>query len=525
MADFDRLTFEDAKAIVDKNLPADHETNAAFAAGDHWQAKDGWIGPSPAESDSDADSVWDEIEAGFVSKNAIGEVLDRHADAVISQEPDYSLTPRRPLKDKEEPSRQERALIEEGTGAFVDWWDKRRVLRDVRAALRIALRGERCCLRPFVPHGILQGDTNGQLFVPLGTLQQSFKRLYLDVVEPDAGAIEYDPDTREAIGVFLFSQAEKVTDLETETKNFAELHYLDEKGQTVIRRVGENVDERITLNLGGRLAFYELRLDPFITAPIRSNQKLLNLALTMLTRNVVLGGFLERVIFNAAVPGRWVTDSETGVKTFVANDYQVGAGTSKVWSGNPIYGNPNDKSVITGYTTPTMLRFDPVPVDTFVETKKEAYRNILEEAKQLHVLISADATASGESRKQAERDFQRSLRGSVTAMNDLLRWLIETSLAMAAHFSGQPGRFEPLRAVASCNVDAEQISSSDIQDTIKLKEASIISTETAMVRVGVDDPAVELAKLAEEREANVEAAAQEVVESEEGADEEERQAA
>lgn len=508
MADLDNLTYEDAQAIVSENLSEDAAVNKLFVDGDHWQDQDGWIGPMPAENESNAETVWEQIENGFISKNAINEILSRHADSVISQEPDWSLTVRRSLKEnvpdpknpgekvKEKPNEAEQMLIDEGTAALVDWWDRRKILREIRRALRVALSGERACVRLYVPDGLAVADASGVLVAPRGTLPESFERLFIQVIEPSRAAIEPDPDTQMDVGAFVFSEKPGLGNAVPEPQNLAELHYLDKQKRAVIRRVGDGVNERMTLDLNGRLAFHELELDPFITAPIRSNQKLLNMALTMLARNSVLGGFLERVMLNAVMPGTFVDDPDNeGKKIFQPSVYQTGAGASNVIMGAPIYGDSQDRTKVTGYTSPSIVYRDPVAVDTFIATKKEAYQNILEEAHQLFVLISGDATSSGESRKQAERDFQRSLRATVTAMNDMGRWLLEAALAMAAGFSGQAAAFKQLRAVFACNVDAEQLSSADIQDTINLKKEKIISTETAMARVRVDDPDAEMAKI------------------------------
>src|SRR5262245_60299331 len=120
---FDDWTLEDARSTVAEDEPEDAAVNKKFYEGDHWQNREGWIGPKPAETDDQAESVWAEIEAGFVSKNAVAEVIDRHANAVIGREPSWSLTPRRELTDEEQPTADEQARIEEGEAALTAWWD------------------------------------------------------------------------------------------------------------------------------------------------------------------------------------------------------------------------------------------------------------------------------------------------------------------------------------------------------------------------------------------------------------------
>lgn len=495
---FDDYTYSDAQTVVAKRLDAaTFQSNRAFYHGDHWQKGDGWIGPKPSDNDTDAESVWAEIEAGFVSKNAAREVVDRHANAVLSQEPDWDVTPRRALKADEQPTTAEQSLIDEANAALMTWWNEKEILKLLQDALAKALWGERACLRLYVPIGLTERDDDAQtVAVPKGTLEESFARLHLEIVEADRGAIERDIDTQSKIGVYLFQDVTPLIAGQTQHANFAELHYLDENHRAVIRRVGEKEDQQIALDLNQRLAFYELCLPPFLTEQVRSNNKLLNMALTMLARNVVLGGFLERVLLNAQLPGEWVDDpTRPGTKMFQPREFKVGAGSTNALAGLPIYGEPTRPGVITGYANPSVVYRDPVAIDTFVGTKAEAYQAVLEEVHQLHALIAGDATASGESRKQAEKDFLKSLRKTINAVNDAVRWLLETSLAMAANFSEQTNRFDELRATSTCNTDAAEITSGDIEDAIKLKDAKLLAPTTAMARVGVADPSAESTKV------------------------------
>jgi hypothetical protein len=237
--------------------------------------------------------------------------------------------------------------------------------------------------------------------------------------------------------------------------------------------------------------------DPLITEPVRQHQALLNMAKTMLGRNVVLGGFLERILLNAQLPGAWDGD------TFVPDPLRVGAGTTNVLAGLPIY---NERGEVSGYTSPSVVYRDPVPVTTFEATAMAAYRGILEETFQTHVLETVSSAASGESRKQARADFAASLGPTVAEAERAGRWLIETALAMAAAFSGQPGRYDGLRGVFACRVDTGPVSSDEQAQARENVKAGIMSEETAMARVGIDDVDAEKARIAAERAARQERA-------------------
>jgi hypothetical protein len=213
---------------------------------------------------------------------------------------------------------------------------------------------------------------------------------------------------------------------------------------------------------------------------------------------VVLGGFLERTYLNAQLPGREEDDpNRPGQKRFVPERLHVGAGATNFISGVVTGIDQNGNDVIA---TPQLIYRDPVPVTTFRDTKAESYRTILEEVQQLHALISGDATSTGESRKQARSDFEESLSDTKTQVEAAIRWLLETVLAMAATFAGQPGRYASLRASVTCRLNLGPISSEDQRVAKELVEAEIISRETGRNWVGVDDVDAEAAKIEAEQE-------------------------
>ena len=104
---FDEWTRETAQQVVKDNTDEFAATNDRFVSGDHWQNRAGWIGPHPGPGDADASMVWDEIQKAFVSRNAMGEAVARHVAGVVGHEPQWSLTPRRPLKPEDEPTAEE----------------------------------------------------------------------------------------------------------------------------------------------------------------------------------------------------------------------------------------------------------------------------------------------------------------------------------------------------------------------------------------------------------------------------------
>lgn len=483
-------------------IPSGYAANKRLYAGDAWLDGLGWLGPRPSAGEADAASVLLEIRRAFVSKNAVKEVVNRHRGGVIGQEPQWKLTVRRALgkvtevqddgttkEVDEQPTEAEQALIAEAEAALTEWWDERGAHGELKRATVAVLLAHRGLLRLFVPPGLL---INGS--VPRADLTTSMGRVYLHAPDPTQATVTTDAATQQQAGIYVYADEEA----DKQKNERAELVYLDDLGRTVIRILGgEQEDAAAPLDLGGHLTIYELERDALITPQVRQLQALLNMALTMLARNSVLGGFLERILLNVQLPGHY--EGEGLDRRFIPDTFRVGAGTTNALMGATY----TDEQGMTRMASPSVVYRDPVPVVTFVDTKREAYMGILEETDQLHALISGDATASGESRKQARADFKTSLLDTQAELNQAGRWLLETVLAMGAAFSGQPGRFAELRAVFECRLDTGPISSDDQREVRENVKAGLLSEETGMAEIGVQDVDAEKAKIAEERDARM----------------------
>lgn len=497
---FDKLTVAQLQQAITSATPADYAVNAMFYAGDHWQDGLGWVGPRPPVGDAASAQVMGEIKTAFVSSNKVKEVVRRHCGGCIGREPSWGLTVRRPLKQDKKPTKAEQALIDEAEALLTEWWDERGMHTLLQETVATLLQGSRAMLRLFVPRGLMQDGR-----VPQLPLRDALFAIYAHQPDLTQATVVTDPATQQQAGVYSYTEQELLSSAPGETR--LELTALDEQQQTILRILradGTIVEEATPLDLGGQLLHHELRRPLLITEQIRANQKQLNLAKTMMGRNVVQGGFLERIILNGQLPGSYVDDpSQPSGKRFVPAPFRVGAGTTNFIAG-ATYQDADGKTQIAN---PSVVYRDPVKVDTFEMTERAAYRSILEEAQQLHALISGDATASGESRKQARGDYEDDLGLTKTPLDRAGRWLIETALALAAIFSGQPGRFASLRATFSARINTGPMSSDEIGEIQSLTgDKPLLAQETGMSRIGIEDTDAELAKIAAESAAAVAAA-------------------
>lgn len=499
---FDDYTLQIAQSLAKSRVSKDAPINLAYYLGDHWQAGVGWTGPMPQSTDDGYATTQAEIKKAFVSRNAIGEVVDRHAGGVLGRELHWKFSVKRPLgkvttKDEitgqeitkeEQPSDEEQALITEAEQALTTWWDKHQTPNKLQDMVRLALLAKRAVLRIYVPPGLRDEAGN----IPTGKLDESLDRIWfqhlgtnedtLDLQLPSA-TVYTDKLTRRDIGIFTYREAPEKPD-GADGPEMAELSYVDEAGNTILRIIGNDdaKEDRIELPLGGRLTMHEMTRRALIGEQIVSQQKLLNLAETMKQRNVVLGGFLERVLLNAQLPGRYI-DNADGTKRFIPDPMQVGAGTTNNLQGI-IYKDAQGNEQITN---PGVVYRDPVPVTTFSETSDSAYLSILEEAQQLHYALAGDAVVSAVSRIQAQAAFQKDLLISAVQVEAAARWLLETVLAMAAHFSNQSERFAGLRAVVQARVDSGPISADEKRVAIEMRDGGLWATETAMSASGIED--------------------------------------
>jgi len=519
---YDQFTFQDALSVLGRLDDAQAKINQDYYAGNHWRKGDGWIGPRPSlnEPGQTASTVWGEIEKSFISKNAIKEVVNRHRDGVIGREASWSFTVRRPLgtttdaqgkTTEEQPTADEQKLIKEAEAALTEWWDRRfasgdeMVMKAMQEAAARMLTAGRGVLRLFVPETELaEVEETHDLVIPqVATLEEALDMIYLHAPALAVAGVHLGQDTLQPLGVFTY-QINEPEERESETQK-VELHFLDEQKKSVIKILSagegpdpQNPQDAAALDLGGNLQMYQMKRDRLVTEQVVQNNNLINMALTMLGRNVVQGGFLERILLNAQLPGTIEVDKDTGQQTIKPTPFKVGPGTTNRLMGAPIYGDPTDPTRITGYTTPSVVYRDPVAVDTFKATAEVGYVNILDETCQLHALISGDATASGESRIQALGDFLKSLLQTKSQIDAAGRWLLETALAMASEFTGQPGRFASLRAVFDSQIDAGPIPADQQQQILNQVDKKVMSRQTAMSRLRIEDPDAELQQIAEE---------------------------
>jgi hypothetical protein len=245
----------------------------------------------------------------------------------------------------------------------------------------------------------------------------------------------------------------------------------------------------------------EVNRPALITEQIRSSQKALNLALTMMMRNVNLAGNLERVIINAERPKRKIRVADASQATgyreeTVDSEWLTGPGVSNLLSGLLIR---DDDGKIIGRANPNISYRDPVKIDTFTGTRAECRESIVGQAQQLHIMISGDSTVSGRSREQARAEYRGSLQDSKEPLDDTGRALLEGALRIAAQFCNRVGDFAGLRCDFDARIEDGPVSPEERNANREDVKAGLLSKEGAMSRNGIEDTDSEKMKIAEDK--------------------------
>lgn len=468
--------------------------NTKFYLGDHWQDSKGWIGAKPLLTQAGALGTLLQIKEAFVSENVIAEVNDRHVGGILGREVNWDfisedLFQQRRKKKPGDTVPEKDQAARDADESLTQWWNEERPKNKLKEALTIGLNESRSFLRLFIPRGLAPEND-----IPIQPkLSNALDFIHLDVVNCDKGGVFIDTDTQKPFGLYVYQVADKAV---------AEISWV-EKGVTFLQKLSDDpalATNPVPYDLGGRLWMYELNRKPLITEQVRSNQRSLNLALTMMMRNVNLAGNLERVIMNAERPKqkkRVPADNPQGfTEETIDGDFLVGPGATNVLTGLLI--RDNDGKII-GRANPNISYRDPVPITTFTGTRDQFYASILGQTQQIHALISKDATASGVSREQARAEFEGSLKLSKEVVDDAGRWLLESVLRLAAHLCNQSEKYKGLRCDFNSIIETGTVSTDTRQANRDDVKAGLMSEETAMSKNGIEDTGAEKERIAQEK--------------------------
>jgi hypothetical protein len=372
------------------------------------------------------------------------------------------------------------------TEALTAWWDSRVLPTppDVKPAtvggiLGMALERAACGESPVLRVRI--NDTGRS-----ASLDAALQRIHIEVV-PQAQAVVLDLDTG-PLGVVTYDANSRTLQAKlgiAVPQPVAEIVTLDDAGRTVISRVGlalADEEQGDPLPLGGRLTVFALTLPPVITETLLSLQRRLVATLTGMGNNTNTAGFAERTYMNAERPGTWEADPlAPGGKRFVPASLTLGPG-QRLW----ISGLATE----TGYAAPSINDREPSPPTAFTLTGDYLVATAYREARQLYALMGSDATASGESRRQATADFVASLGSTRQAAEAAVRWIVETVYAVALALQGRVIG-DAVRVTATTKVSGTLPTMEELRELREAVSAKLIARSTYQTALGIADPVAE----------------------------------
>ena len=341
-------------------------------------------------------------------------------------------------------------------------------------------------IRLYIPPGLIGED---------GTIKAESLEAALDLIELEAAdaagaAVVKDRETGREVGIYIFDSGKT-----------AELVYVNEEGQTVWAYTDDRAGT--VLDLGGRLPMVQLNIPHIINMAMIRNQRKINLAATAETENTITAGFVARLFMNAQMPGDYERDA--------SGNYKLDESGRRVFKSEPMVLGGNSVNFVVGVSTtgdggeerlatPTYTREEPSSPETFVMSKTEARRVMLESASQAHVMESGNAAMSGESRLRARQEFRRDLEGIKGDVDAFIAQIVEAALSLAAAISGQPNPLaaEGTAVFADTRIDAGAPTASEMTAIAGLVKDGILSHYTGLVMMGIDDADAELKRIREE---------------------------
>jgi len=471
-----------------------------------------WVGPMVPRTHKRYAEMQTALIKSFNSRNIILEGVEFLADGVGADEADWSLVSDQDSGDETKPlPKEEQALLDEAEALITAWWDQRDLPTTIQQLLVSAIAHGRAPLRPRIPQRYK--DATGKL-KPIIDPLKSLEPLHL--VLPDVGlsGVYTDPESLDRIGV-----TQVIYRTASEYKTEWEVTHIDEQGKTLLTVLSiggqEITDSKAStpMDLGGRLWLFELRFPRgAVTRDVLSNQDALNVAQTLLSRNTHFAGFAQIYGIGIDPPTTGGTEPTTLSDGTVIpgqpeQTVQAGPGTQSFFQPSVTTTitrstGPNEQPVEiveeTPYRGASYNKIDPADPKAIQASIDRAESNIYSALRQRFVLMDDKATASGRSREVATGSFLRATARYATAVEHLIRELIEFALEISAMVQGQPGKYRSLRASVTCKQQVFDPSPEAIAAGLSLMQAKVWSRQRLQGVTGVSDQAAEDARIADE---------------------------
>lgn len=272
-------------------------------------------------------------------------------------------------------------------------------------------------------------------------------------------------------------------------EGFADSDIEDSEYENIVNQLKGKANLSSAFTLAGNIVVGEMKGAPFLSDVMLQQNRALNLDLSLGLGVLVESGYEQMVTTNVELDTEIVPDPDRPGKTKeVAKDLKRGPTINN----NLIGVQSVDENGTVIYQSPSVMFKPPTPITTFKDGAELYYHQLLAEAKQLFVSISGDATVTGESRIQARQDFVKLVQSYKPELDKFGSWLLTTLLHMTASIADKDGYFEDYEVVFDSKLSAGEMSADEKQLVLNQYQDGLISRESALVLLGMDDPLLEV---------------------------------
>lgn len=530
----DLYRFTDFSGFINEARTRSKTVSSAKAMynGDMWDKGKGYIGPVPVSGDSNAGEILSNIQRMFTSRNVIEEVVDRQVDALLSKSPDWKIFDKKELKADRSAFRVVKAPRQEDTRSRV----QSKPATDKNTAINPKINEAESILSEVWLRGglgdALKESLTERLVSGRGILRVTLKKTFdrqKDNIESVIDAAKYIKveHVENTLARVIDDDGEKLSIIQvknTRTEKIIEISFVNDDNKTVIASIekgsegispqeDEEVEEVIAklmqvateisepLSMNGYITADEILGKPFVSESMLQNNRALNLDLSLGVGVLVESGYSEMVITNVSLETTTVEDPNDSTKTIeVPVGLKRGAGIVNNLVGLQTVNAEGEVQ----YQNPSVAFKNPTPLTTFNEGERLYYKQILSEAKQTHVLLNADSDPSGESRIQSRQDFVKKSKKYKPTLDIHGTWALNAVMTMCASAAGEDGYFDGIEAIFDSKIYAGELSADEQNVVISQYEHALMSRETAMVLLNIEDPVLELDLIASDEEEKLE---------------------
>jgi hypothetical protein len=276
-------------------------------------------------------------------------------------------------------------------------------------------------------------------------------------------------------------------------------------GTTGVRVLTDTASALGPFDTRGRLPLAVAKGKRIVTPSVRSLQAQLNFIATVTTRTVETAGHRERYIGNVDPPGMWLPyppttgpalemDETDPTQTYWKHrvPWVVGANITTELQGLPETVRDPDGTERVTYAEPSVTTLDPVNPQYTTDAAAVITRRIYRRCKQGHLGLDQTAESSGIAYQQARAQFESDLRSLKPPVEMMLRDLLEAVLAFAGLMHAASRTIlDRFRVQVTLHPTAGPVSADEQRLAIELRNARVISQDTALARVVAEDPVVE----------------------------------